>query len=168
MIIIILKILDIISLQAIIFIYNFQSFLLKAGELFVESSPAAGTRFINIRLNAEPPSISIDEGGTDFGDGSPPTFDPLTANSQIVVTNLPISEWKPLEAVDLLVTCTETNFKVHLNGQWLRSISYWHDPSDSEAPIPTITKLGWKTLNNAEISKVSWTYGKYHYQAMIC
>ena len=117
-------------------------------------------------VNSEPPLIYIDEGDNSgppnkkFGDGDPPAFDPLNARNQIVVTNLPIIEWKANEAADLLVTCTETNFKIHLNGQFLKSINYWHDSSDADEPVPTITRLGWKTVNNAVISKVSWTYGK--------
>ena len=141
-------------------------FFQTAGEFFLESSPPAGNRFINIRMNAEPPQVFIEEGGTSFGErrasDEPPTFVSANADQRTSINNLPITEWNPFKPVDILVTCTRSDFNVHFNGKLIKSIQYWHDVSDPVEPMPSITKLGWKTINNAKISKVSWTYGKYN------
>ena len=126
----------------------------------MQSSRTTGSRFINIRFNAEPPSIHIEEGGAIFASGDPPTFNVDNAAQKTFSTNLPIDKWKSLQPVDILVTCSHTDFKIYLNGELIKSINYWHDFSDPVQPFPTLKKLGWKALNNAKFSKISWTYGK--------
>ena len=106
-------------------------------------------RFLKIRVKAEPLEIYIEE-------GDQKNLDESNAREKIFVTNLPIRQWKNLEPIDLLLTCTQMDFSLHFNGKLVKSITNWHDDSS----VPMIRQIGWKMKNIAKLSKVSWTYGK--------
>ena len=108
-----------------------------------------GQRFLKIRVKAEPLEIYIEE-------GDQKNLDESNAREKIFVTSLPIRQWKPLEPIDLLLTCTQVEFSLHFNGKLVKSITKWHDDSS----VPLIQQMGWKMKKFAKLSKVSWTYGK--------
>ena len=111
-------------------------------------------RYLKIEVKATPPEIYIEE-------GEQKNLDRPNAREKIFVTSLPIRQWKPHEPIDLLLTCTQMDFKLHFNGKLVKSITNWHDDSwwgDSSAPL--IRQIGWRMKNNMKLSKVSWNYGK--------
>ena len=121
-----------------------------AGEFWLMSwTKDQRKRYLKIEVKATPPEIYIEE-------GDQKNLDKSNAREKIFVTSLPIRQWNPLEPIDLLLTCTQIDFKLHFNGKLVKSITSWHD--DSHAPL--IRQIGWRMKNNMKLSKVSWTYGK--------
>ena len=130
-----------------------------AVELFLQATRATSARYINIRIDAEPLSMHIDEGGANFREYS---FDPSKAEYQGTVSDLPITKWSIFETVDILITCTNSDFGIYFNGKLVKSIYNWHAPVNSDNTVPVLTMIGWKTSNAAKITKASWTYGKLY------
>ena len=117
-----------------------------------------GKRYLKIEVKATPPEIYIEE-------GDQKNLDRPNAREKIFVTSLPIRQWKPHEPIDLLLTCTQMDFKLHFNGKLVKSITNWHD--DSHAPL--IRQIGWRMKkNNMKLSKVSWNYGKILSVSVFC
>jgi len=106
-------------------------------------------RYLKIEVKAAPPEIYIEE-------GKQKNLDRPNAREKIFVTSLPIRQWKSHEPIDLLLTCTQMDFKLHFNGKLVKSITNWHD----DFSVPLIRQIGWRMKNNMKLSKVSWNYGK--------
>ena len=88
--------------------------------------------------------------------------DAATAGAQEFIVSgndLPINEWNELQPVDLLIRCTQADFKVYLNGKHIKTFtsSYWH-ADDGTLPKPHALK--WTVVNDAELKKLAWTYSK--------
>ena len=114
-------------------------------------------RYLKIEVKATPPEIYIEE-------GDQKNLDRPNAREKIFVTSLPIRQWKSHEPIDLLLTCTQMDFKLHFNGKLVKSITNWHDDSS----VPFIRQIGWRMKNNMKLSKVSWNYGKILSVSVFC
>ena len=118
------------------------------------------TRCLHIHINGDPAlSVVIREGDQSFCTGG---FSDSSKSDiwSIPGSDIPIEKWNELEPIDLLILCTQSDFKFHFNGKLIKSVSssFWHNPSDGS--YPTITQIDWRAKHNAKFTKLAWTYGK--------
>ena len=78
---------------------------------------------------------------------------------QVTGNDLPITEWNELQPVDLLIRCTQGDFKMYLNGKHIKTFTsnYWHA---DDGTLPKPYQLTWTTVNDAKLTKLAWTYSK--------
>ena len=125
-----------------------------------KSGDTAGSyRYLNIRLKGEPPSIVIGEGGDSYF-ASSFTDSSADQTTSVLESDLPINHMTEREPVDLLITCSQSDFEIYFNGQMVKRISYWHNPTDRT--FPSIQKISWEEKFNSKITKVSWTFSKWN------
>ena len=76
----------------------------------------------------------------------------------VLESDLPMNKMTERNPVDLLISCTQSDFEIYFNGQLVKRVSYWHNPTLGAFPI--IRKISWEEKFNAKITKVSWTFSE--------
>ena len=112
-------------------------------------------RYLHIEIKGGTASVVIREGSSNFAANS---FS-CCSDTSITVSgsNLPIKTLGQSQPVDLLISCTESEFKFYFNGQYFKSISTLHNPSDGSFPLIEELK---PSVDYGRLTKLSWTYGK--------
>ena len=128
-----------------------------------EGSVGCDERHIHVQLQTQDRSLVIREGDSNFAASFEGTKASSTDASDILSvpeSELPIENWGKLQAVDLLILCTASDFKFYLNGKHVKSLSsqFWHNSMDGS--YPNIEAVKWRFDDNVEGTKLAWTYGK--------
>ena len=72
---------------------------------------------------------------------------------------LDFNDWKEFESVDLIVRCTQGDFKIYLNGKLVKTLASenWH-PATGELPKPE--KIRVDPQGTTKFTKLQWTFSK--------
>ena len=120
---------------------------------------------MHVQLQTQDHSVVIREGGTSFEatlKGTIAKYTEASSTWAVTESDLPIENWDDLQPVDLLILCTQSDFKFYLNGKHIKSISdpsgYWHNSYNGS--YPSINLVKWRVDHNVKVTKLAWTYGK--------
>ena len=72
---------------------------------------------------------------------------------------LDFNDWKEFESVDLIVRCTQGDFKIYLNGKLVKTLAseHWH-PDTGELPMPWAIFVD--PQGTTKFTKLQWTFSK--------
>ena len=120
--------------------------LKTAGKISITQGTPNGLKTLSVEITTNPTTVTISE----------------TAGSQTIQlsgSDLPITEWKERDPLDVLIRCTQGDFKFYLNGKLIKTFAsnYWHADDGS---FPTIIGLKPSKTGNVKFEKFSWTYSK--------
>ena len=79
---------------------------------------------------------------------------------------LGFNDWKEFESVDLIVRCTQGDFKIYLNGKLVKTLASenWH-PATGELPRPW--KIEVDPEGTTKLTKLQWTFSKNFFSSNI-
>ena len=107
-------------------------------------------------MKGTPPSIVISEGTNNLAQ-----TDSADQTMTVSGSDIPIDKWRQYQAVDLLIACSQSEFKLYFNGKYIKSVPYWHDVTDGSTPsIWNARTRIQSSVDDGKITKFSWTYGK--------
>ena len=120
--------------------------LKTGGKIEITQGTTNGNKVLSVEVKPNPVTVTISE----------------TAGSQTIQlsgSDLPITEWNEREPLDVLIRCTQGDFKFYLNGKLIKTLAsnYWH-PDDGS--FPTIIGLKPAKTGHVKFEKFSWTYSK--------
>ena len=116
------------------------------GKIEITQGTASGLSILSVEVTTNPTTVTISE----------------TAGSQTIQlsgSDLPITEWNEREPLDVLIRCTQGDFKFYLNGKLIKTLAsnYWHADDGS---FPRIITLKPSKTGHVKFEKFSWTYSK--------
>ena len=120
-------------------------------------------RHIHVQIRTQDHSVVVREGDSTFASsfGSAEASSADASDTQSVPENaLPIENWDELQPFDLLIRCTPSDFRLYLNGKFIKTLSWptWHDPS--AGTYPSIQEVKWRGDEYVRVTKLAWTFGK--------
>ena len=118
---------------------------------------------MHVQLETRAHSVIIREGDTSFEAsirGTTASTADAFSTLSVSESELPIENWDNLQPVDLLILCTQSDFKFYLNGKHIKSLSspFWHNSYNGS--YPNIVRIKWVVDDNVKVTKTAWTYGK--------
>ena len=123
--------------------------LKTGGKIEITQGTPSGLKTLSVEVKPNPATVTISE----------------TAGSQTIQlsgSDLPFTEWKEREPLDVLIRCTQGDFKFYLNGKLIKTLAsnYWHADDGS---FPTIIGLKPSKTGTVKFEKLSWTYSKQRF-----
>ena len=138
-------------------------YLTKVGAALMFNSKCDGCedRIMNVQLHSQDHSVVIREGGFKASlQGTAASTEDASKTWSVTENEIPIENWDNLQPVDLLILCTQSNFKFYLNGKHIKSLSSpnWHNSNNGS--FPNMQGVKWSIDDNVKVTKLAWTYGK--------